>query len=253
MVKLNYDVLVTAPSYLNAVKDRELDLRGLKIPQVENLAITKDSHDVVDLTDNDLRRLDGFPLMKRLKALMVSNNRITRIDLDLAKQLPNLNTLILNNNHIEELGDLDPLGNFEHLECLSLMDNPVATKKYYRSYVIHRCPKVRILDFRKIREKERRDAAQLFSGAEGTKLAATLSAKGRAKTFEPGEVLKKAARPYQGPSPEEAAKIREAIKNAKTLDEVTRLEKLLQAGQVPDGSAQRPPRNLDMMETEEDE
>lgn len=105
--------------------------------------------------------------------------------------------------------------------------------------------------------QERQEAATLFSGVEGTKLVASLSKKST-KTFEPGEALKKAPRPYQGPSPEEQAKIREAIKNAKTLDEVARLEKLLQAGQVPDGqasqggAAQRN-RNPDMMEVEEDE
>ncbi|KAI8824085.1 leucine-rich repeat-domain-containing protein [Fimicolochytrium jonesii] len=250
MVKLNYDVLSVASSFINAVQDRELNLRGLKIPQIENLAITKDGNDVIDFTDNELRRLDGFPLMKRLKAILASNNRIARVDLELAKQLPNLKTLIMANNLIEELGDLDPLANLEHLECLSLMDNPVATKKYYRQYIIHRCPKVRILDFRKVKEKERQEAASLFSGADGTKLAASLSATS-SRTFEPGEGLKKTPKLYQGPSPEEAAKIREAIKNAKTLDEVTRLEKLLQTGQVPDGTAQATKQD-DMMEAEEE-
>ncbi|TPX57075.1 hypothetical protein PhCBS80983_g04092 [Powellomyces hirtus] len=256
MVKLNYDVLVNAPSYINPVKDRELDLRGLKIPQIENLSMTKDGNDVIDLTDNDLRRLDGFPKMPRLKGVLAANNRISRIDLDLGKHLPNLTTLILTNNMIEELGDLDPLAELEHLQWLSLMDNPVATKKYYRSYVIHRCPKVRILDFRAVKEKERRQAAEMFSGTEGTQLAASLSAQ-NARTFEPGEGLKKAAKAYQGPSPEEAAKIRKAIKQATTLEEVTRLEKLLQTGQVPDVQQRGPPKaknqNEDEMEVEEEE
>ncbi|KAJ3179177.1 U2 small nuclear ribonucleoprotein A' [Geranomyces variabilis] len=236
MVKLNYDVIINAPSFINAVKDRELNLRGLKIPEVENLALTKDGNDVIDFTDNDLRRLDGFPRMPRLRAILASNNRIARFGPDLANNLPNLRVLILTNNLIAELGDVDPLGELEKLETLSLMDNPVATKQYYRLYVIHRCPKVRVLDFRRVLEKERQEAAKLFSGAAGTKLAASISAKSAsaARTFEPGEGLKKASKAYQGPSPEEAARIREAIKSAKTLDEVNRLEKLLQTGQVPD-------------------
>ncbi|KAI9098891.1 leucine-rich repeat-domain-containing protein [Phlyctochytrium arcticum] len=260
MVKLNYDVLLLAESRLNAIGDRELDLRGLKIPQIENLAITKDGHDVLDFTDNDLRRLDGFPPMRRLTTLLLSNNRISRIDPSLASQLPNLRVLILNNNSIEELGDLDPLANCERLTTLSLMDNSVATKKYYRLYIIHRCPSVRILDFRKVKEKERMEAAKLFSGEEGLKLAASISAKAAAaqsqqRTFEPGELgAKKTARPYQGPSPEEAARIREAIKNAKTLDEVTRLEKLLTSGQVPQApAASSASRGADAMEEEEEE
>ncbi|KAJ3292435.1 U2 small nuclear ribonucleoprotein [Borealophlyctis nickersoniae] len=261
MVKLTYEVLSTAPSYLNAVKDREIDLRGLKIPRIENLAITKDQHDVIDLTDNDIRKIENFPPMKRLTTLLLSNNRISRIDSDVARQLPNLKALILTNNQIGELGDLDPLGEFTNLEFLSLVDNPVATKKHYRSYVIHRCPKVRILDFRRIKEKvsfskdrffsklsmgtfkgcmadlhgqERNEAAELFSGAAGTALAASLSSQKASNTFEPGEMgEKKAMRPFQGPSPEEAARIREAISKATSLEEITKLEKQLRGGVVP--------------------
>jgi hypothetical protein len=78
--------------------------------------------------------------------------------------------------------------------------------------------------------------------------------------FQPGEGIeleKKEARPYQGPSPEEAAKIREAIANAKSMDEVMELEKQLQRGQIPDGQSQKPapPRAAagDIEEVEMDE
>ncbi|KAJ3040098.1 U2 small nuclear ribonucleoprotein A' [Rhizophlyctis rosea] len=236
MVKLNYDVLVAAPSTLNAVKDRELELRSLKIPRIENLAITKDQHDTIDLTDNDIRKLENFPPMPRLKSLLLSNNRITRIDPECATQLPHLNTLILTNNNIAELGDLDPLGEFPELEYVSLLENPVRQKKYYRLYVVHRCPKVRVLDFQRVKEAERTEAAQLFSGTDGTALAARLSAQNSINTFEPGEVTsleKRAARPYQQPSEEEKQKIRDAIAGARSLEDVTRLEKSLRSGVVP--------------------
>jgi U2 small nuclear ribonucleoprotein A' len=59
----------------------------------------------------------------------------------------------LTNNEIQELGDLDPLGTLESLESLSLLENPVVAKEYYRSYVLHRCPKLRFLDFKKVKEK----------------------------------------------------------------------------------------------------
>jgi len=45
---------------------------------------------------------------------------------------------------------------------------------------------------------------------------------------------KKEARPYQGPSPEEAEKIKEMIKNATTLEEITLLEKKLKSGIAAD-------------------
>lgn len=93
--------------------------------------------------------------MPRLRTLLLSNNRIQRVDAATAKQLPNLNSLVLTNNQIAELGDLDALGDFSRLEYLSLVDNPVVTKKHYREYVLHRCPKVRVLDFRRVKDKVR--------------------------------------------------------------------------------------------------
>jgi len=93
--------------------------------------------------------------MINLTTLLLANNRICKIEQNLAEYLPNLTHLILSNNGIEHLGDLDPLQNFEYLTVLSLIDNPVAEKEYYRLYLIHRCPHLRILDFRKIKESVR--------------------------------------------------------------------------------------------------
>jgi hypothetical protein len=41
MVRLTTEVVAKAPSYINPIKDRELDLRGNRIPQIENLAVSK--------------------------------------------------------------------------------------------------------------------------------------------------------------------------------------------------------------------
>jgi U2 small nuclear ribonucleoprotein A' len=37
---------------------------------------SQDQFDTVDFSDNDIRKLDGFPLLKRLKCLLLNNNRI---------------------------------------------------------------------------------------------------------------------------------------------------------------------------------
>jgi U2 small nuclear ribonucleoprotein A' len=110
-VKLDYDVLSAAPTFLNAAKDRELNLRSLKLTLIENLILTKDQNEVIDLTDNEIRIFDNFPTLLRLrvsllrlKTLLLSGNRIVRIDFSIAKYLPNLTNLILNNNHLSELG-----------------------------------------------------------------------------------------------------------------------------------------------------
>lgn len=51
-------------------------LTGYKIPVLENLGATLDQFDTVDFSDNEVRKLDGFPLLKRLKTLLMNNNRI---------------------------------------------------------------------------------------------------------------------------------------------------------------------------------
>lgn len=49
---------------------------GYKIPVIENMGATLDQFDTIDFSDNDIRKLDGFPLLKRLKCLLLNNNRI---------------------------------------------------------------------------------------------------------------------------------------------------------------------------------
>lgn len=51
-------------------------LLGYKIPVLENLGATLDQFDTIDFSDNEVRKLDGFPLLKRLKTLLMNNNRI---------------------------------------------------------------------------------------------------------------------------------------------------------------------------------
>jgi U2 small nuclear ribonucleoprotein A' len=138
MSKLDYDLLQEAESHINPCQERELNLRGLKIQRIENLILTKDQFDAIDFTGNDIQ------------SLILSNNRIQKIEVDVSKYIPNVKVLILTNNALSQLGDLDPLTGLEKLEILSVVDNLIFNFKHYRLYVIHKCPSVRILDFRKV-------------------------------------------------------------------------------------------------------
>lgn len=111
----------------------------------------QDQYDTLDLSDNEISKLENFPLLKRLRSVLLSNNRVSRIAANLASFLPNLETLILTNNRLTKLEDLDPLACLTSLRTLSLIDNPVTHQARYRLYVIHKLPRLRILDFRKIR------------------------------------------------------------------------------------------------------
>eukprot|EP00730_Choanoeca_flexa_P000115 TRINITY_DN10050_c0_g1_i1.p1 TRINITY_DN10050_c0_g1~~TRINITY_DN10050_c0_g1_i1.p1 ORF type:complete len:242 (+),score=61.81 TRINITY_DN10050_c0_g1_i1:562-1287(+) len=234
-MKLTADLVMLSPQFTNTLKEREIDLRENKLVVIENLGATLDQFDTIDLSDNEIRRLDGFPLLNRLKTLILNNNRISRVSSSLAQSLPNLSELILTNNNIVNLGDLRPLFELATLERLSLMRNPATAVQHYRHYVIHHLPHLKMLDFQKVKPKEREEAAELFAGAAGQELLDTI-----AKTTQGAKQAAVAAKMAQQQEAERnkklaehTARIQEAIKNASSLDEVAKLEAELRSGMLP--------------------
>ncbi|EPQ07840.1 U2 small nuclear ribonucleoprotein A' [Myotis brandtii] len=253
MVKLTAELIEQAAQYTNAVRDRELDLRGYKIPVIEKLGGTLDQFDAIDFSDNEIRKLDGFPLLRRLKTLLVNNNRICRIgealDQALDQALPCLTELVLTNNSLVELRNLDPLASLKSLTYLSILKNPVTNKKHYRLYVIYKVPQVRVLDFQKVKLKERQEAEKMFRGKRGAQLAKDIAR--RSKTFNPGAGLP-TDKKKGGRSPGDVEAIKNAIANASALAEVERLKGLLQSGQIPGRERRAGPSKDGEEEMEED-
>ncbi|XP_010490305.1 PREDICTED: U2 small nuclear ribonucleoprotein A' isoform X2 [Camelina sativa] len=175
MVKLTADLIWKSPHFFNAVKERELDLRGNKIPVIENLGATEDQFDTIDLSDNEIVKLENFPYLNRLGTLLINNNRITRINPNLGEFLPKLHSLVLTNNRLVNLVEIDPLASIPKLQYLSLLDNNITKKPNYRLYVIHKLNSLRVLDFIKIKAKERAEAAALFSSKEAEEEAKKVS------------------------------------------------------------------------------
>jgi len=205
MVKLTPDLIEGAGQYINPIRDRELDLRGYKIPVIENLGTTLDQFDTIDFSDNEIRKLDGFPYLMRVKSLLLNNNRIVRLGEGLELCLPNLHTLVLTNNSLQELADLEPITSLKKLTLLSLLHNPVVTKRNYREYVIHKFPNLRVLDFKKVKQQEKEAAKALFKTKEGKTQLKDIQRK--AKTFVPGEPLPEAVNRTTNPAgltPEQA-------------------------------------------------
>ncbi|KAH6941013.1 hypothetical protein HPB50_012055 [Hyalomma asiaticum] len=258
MVKLSQDLIQMAAQSINPVRDREIDLRGYKIPVIENLGATLDQFDCIDLSDNDIRKLDGFPLLKRPQVSdvkqqphMVSHSYIlSRIAENLQEHLPALETLVLTNNQIQNLGDLDPLASIKTLTYLSLMKNPVTVKRHYRHYIIHRIPQLRVLDFRRIKQKastclERLEAQQLFKGKKGKQLekeVGVVSGGGGAGPIRNSTAAAAASSsqpppPGAGPTPPSTTSrsgqleaLKQAMSRATTLDQVEHLSSALQSG-----------------------
>lgn len=92
---------------------------------------------------------------------------------------------------------------------MSLLENLITKKDNYRLYVIHLVPTLRFLDFKKVTKEERELSKKTF---------------GNLKIFDDSnEKLTK----------EQITKIKEAIQNAKTLQEVTRFEDALKFQKFP--------------------
>ncbi|PJF16622.1 hypothetical protein PSACC_03619 [Paramicrosporidium saccamoebae] len=178
-----------------------------KIPAIENLAITRDQYDTLDLTDNDIPRLENFPTLRRLRTLLVSNNKITRLDLEMMQKLPALEMLVLNNN---PLGTVEALRVLQggKLRYLSLIDCPVTRTPHYRLNVIAMLPQLKALDFCKITAAERQAAADLTTDTAVVE-------------ERPSKVSKV-----------DREKIKERLRNAKSLDEIKQLERILDTGHL---------------------
>lgn len=234
-MRITPELIENCYQYTNkATTDRELRMRGLKINAIENLGSTLNQFDCFDLTDNSIKKLDNFPLLPRLRCLLLSNNCVFKIQLNLNESIPNLERLILTNNYIQELGDIDALSTFEHLKILSLINNPIQEKPHYRYYVIFKLPQLKLLDFNKIKRKERIEAKILFSGDEGSKLAQSIGIKSTSSKLidekfkndleERGLMFKK------------RQKIDDAItaeKDAANMESIQRINNLLKSGYIP--------------------
>lgn len=232
-MRLTLDLLQQAGQSISPSKHRQLTLRGFKIPAIENLGTTQDEYEAIDLGDNDIIKLANIPPLRRLRVLILVNNRISRIAEDAFVNCPGLVSLVLTNNKLEKMADIEPVVKTTSLERLSLLDNPLTKVKHYRPYIISKCSdKLRILDYNRIKVKDRKAANALFSGDRGKKLLEEVAPP------RTGAVTDSAAAAAKAPSSAAIERIKKAIAEATTIEEVTRLEKALKSGVLPEDLAE---------------
>ncbi|KAM0563721.1 hypothetical protein ACHAPJ_001453 [Fusarium lateritium] len=235
-MRLTADLIRDSLSYLNPLKERELDLRGHRIPAIENLGVAG-PHDAIDFTDNDIQVLGNFPLSPRITTLLLARNRVSSIQPSMAKAIPNLTNLVLSSNNLVELADLDALGSFPRLTHLVLSENPVSKKENYRYWVLWRCPSVRFLDFEKVKEAEREKARELFgTEEEPTALASTIQGIKTTNFNTSSDGLDAPSKLSRIKLTDaEKKRLQERIKKATSLQEIIALEKELNEGRLPSG------------------
>ena len=163
MVKLTSEVISRGFQYMNVSKEYELNLRGFKIMDIQNLSATNDQFACINLSDNSISEVNYLPQLKRLKTLILINNRISKIEKDFAINCPFLTNLVLTNNKISDFGQIDNISSCKSLQKLYLVDNVVTKIKNYRLYTIYKIPTLRILDYQRVTKKEREEAIKKFS------------------------------------------------------------------------------------------
>lgn len=168
MVRLTAEMVRTAPQGLNCLGDWELDLRGRRLVDIAALAPVAGRYDAIDLSRNFLPALSGFPFAPRLRHLHVPRNRIAAIGPGFADAVPALESLLLTDNGLASLAAARLSEELARLPCLTLLclrGNPVTRTPNYRLAVIAALPGVRVLDFVRVRDAERRAARRFFGGA----------------------------------------------------------------------------------------
>ncbi len=161
------------------------------------------------------------------------------------------------------MADIDPLRNFAQLTHLTLLENPVSRKevrrfvdelnkdfcfleltfmiyKNYRYWIVWRVPSVRFLDYQKVKDAERAKATELFGSAEEPSALASKIMGIKSRTFD----VPSAAANGRAPggksmrlklTDKERKRVEKMIREAKSLEEIARLEKKLNEGRIPGG------------------
>jgi len=171
--------------------------------------------------------VNQIPKLNRLRSLLLINNRITKVDLDFSIDCPYFENLILSNNKISNVTEIDNIATCKTLVRLSLVDNLVTKIKHYRLYVIYKMPNLRVLDFQKVKQRERVEANILFESEKGKNLIEEMITK-KFKSQDNQEYFDALQNDYQDDSKKK--QILNLINGAKSLDEIKRIEKALQLG-----------------------
>lgn len=236
MVRLMPELLARAPERYNLFGERELILRGLAIPTIENTGAMNDQYQTIDLSDNEITNLGGFALLKRLRTLLLHSNQITSVSVNVGRTLPFLANLVMSDNKLELFAEIDRLAGLRHLDALVLVGNPITLKRNYRLYTIFKIPSLQVLDFQRVKLEERKAAKKLFGTEAGKKFDEAVKAAAVA-TSKKEEVE---SAPLAADALERIAAIKKAISEAKTQEELDRLEGMLSIGVIPASSSSAP-------------
>jgi Leucine-rich repeat (LRR) protein len=144
----------------------------------------------IDLSETFIKSLERLQHFPKLQTLILDKNDMA--DLGDCPKLPSVTTLWFNNNKIECLpGFMDQvLERFPNVVYLSVMRNPACgglidhlspdpeAERLYRLYILHRCPKLAMIDSTDVSAEEVKEAAKRGQYAARRKSAGAPQQKG---------------------------------------------------------------------------
>ncbi|KAI5954949.1 LEA1 [Candida jiufengensis] len=161
-MKLTSQQINDAPIILNIENKLTLLLRNLNITEINNLQITNNKFQVIDLTNNDLIKLDNIPKnFDNLETLLLANNNITYIDEEYFPSENHIKSISLMNNNIYRFQKCF-YDKFQNLENLILLGNPITNLENYRLFMIWLVPSLKVLDLEKVKPKEKEESEKLY-------------------------------------------------------------------------------------------
>lgn len=160
-MRLSVELIQQANSNTNPIGEYELLLRSYNILYIENLGITLDYYNCIDLSHNNITKLNNIPTLYKLYTLLLSYNNINYIDYNIYQSLPNITTIVLTHNNIDNINILKPLQQCKSLTSLILFDNPICNITNYRLTIIALLPQLKLLDMNKIKPNERKQAKSI--------------------------------------------------------------------------------------------
>mmetsp|Transcript_11938 Transcript_11938/g.27685 ORF Transcript_11938/g.27685 Transcript_11938/m.27685 type:complete len:284 (+) Transcript_11938:35-886(+) len=252
-MRLTAELIASSEQRTNPLGEREIILRGLAIPVIEHLGVTRDAFDAMDLTDNRLSRLENFPRLMRLSSLCLSGNVIQTVDANnMSKNLPNLKHLDISHNHISTLLEVSNLGKAYTIDSDDKQSENNSKKgmlevlnlqgrQHYRLYTIQSIPSLKVLDHQRITQTERDRARRLAGSAAGAALESDIQDEaGNQNTFTPGEGASAEESFVVNFTAEEKEQIRLLVANAESPEEIEEIERSVQRGVLPKQIIKKP-------------
>ncbi|GFN97682.1 leucine-rich repeat-containing protein 9 [Plakobranchus ocellatus] len=141
---------------------KALFLQGNEITKVEGLDGLHDLRELV-LDRNKIKSLSEYSFLNQwnLQELHLEENRLR--DLVGLGCLENLLRLYLGSNRVQELSELDRLDSLHNLVEISLVNNAIARRLMHRVVLVHRLPRLAVIDGILITEEERNKAELYYA------------------------------------------------------------------------------------------